>query len=220
MTMQARFLPIVICVVTLFAISSFAQTPESRQTNSTPQSQQLSNAPQSVSSTDSVANEIGLLRKSLQSLNARLREISDKFAGPDSKQGDGPTTQQGRISASLDLLSKAELRAEGLRKQLLELTEKETAYKSRLVQLDEDARPENIERAMTAVGTTRPAELRDARRRILENDRRGFESLLIQTAQSRIRLDEDVRQADSLVSRLRQRVLPLIDKEIDKLNPN
>jgi hypothetical protein len=220
MTIQVRVFSIAVCVVTLLSISSFAQTPETRQTNSTPQSQQSSNTPLSVNSTDPVANEIGLLRKSLQTLNARLREISDKFAGPDSKQSDGPTTQQGRISASLDLLSKAELRAEGLRKQLLELTEKETAYKSRLVQFDEDLRPENIERAMTAVGTTRPAELRDARRRILENDRRGFESLLIQTAQSRIRLDEDVRQADSLVSRLRQRVLPLIDKEIDKLNPN
>jgi hypothetical protein len=149
-----------------------------------------------------------------------LREISDKYLGPDSKQPDGSTNQQGRISASLDLLSKAELRAEGLRKQLLELIEKEASYKSRVVQLEEDARPESIERAMSGIGTTRTPELRDVRRRVLENDRRGFESLLIQTAQSRVRLDEDVRQADALVSKLRQRVLPLIDKEIEKLNPN
>jgi hypothetical protein len=220
MTMQVRFFPIAICVVILLSISSFAQTPESRQTTSTPQFQQSPNTPLSVNSTDPVANEIGLLRKSLQTLNARLREISDKFLGPDSKQPDGSTNQQGRISASLDLLSKAELRAEGLRKQLLELIEKEASYKSRLVQLEEDARPENIERALSGIGTTRTPEIRDVRRRVLDNDRRGFESLLIQTAQSRVRLDEDVRQADSLVSRLRQRVLPLIDKEIEKLNPN
>jgi hypothetical protein len=217
--MLARFFPMAICVVTL-GISSFAQTPESRQSVSTPQSQQSLNAPLNINSSDAVANEIALLRKTLQTLNARLREVSDKFLGLDSKQIDGSTNQQGRISASLDLLSKAELRAEGLRKQLLELTEKETAYKSRLVQFDEDLRPENIERAMNVIGTTRPAELRDARRRVLENDRKGIESLLIQTAQSRIRLDVDVRQADSLVSKLRQRVLPLIDKEIEKLSPN
>jgi hypothetical protein len=44
--------------------------------------------------------------------------------------------------------------------------------------------------------------------------------LLNVTTQSRIRLEEDVRQADQLVSRLRQRLFPLIEKEIDKINPN
>ena len=107
-----------------------------------------------------------------------------------------------------------------MRKQLLELIEKETAYKSRLLQIDDDMRPESIERSMSLLGSTRTPELRDVRRRVLENDRRGFENLLIQTSQSRTRLDDDVKQADSLVSKLRQRVLPLIDKEIDKINPN
>jgi hypothetical protein len=63
-------------------------------------------------------------------------------------------------------------------------------------------------------------ELRDTRRRVLENEKRGFESLLAQISQSRVRLEEDVKQADALVSRLRQRILPLIDREIEKLNPN
>jgi hypothetical protein len=120
----------------------------------------------------------------------------------------------------LELLSSVEQRAEVLRKQLLELIEKETAIKSRLVQIEEDMRPESIERTMNLVGTTRTLELRDARRRVLENDRRGYESLLNQTSQSRLRLEEDVKQADTLVGRLRQRLLPLIDKEIDKIAPN
>jgi hypothetical protein len=81
-------------------------------------------------------------------------------------------------------------------------------------------RPESIERAASLVGSTRTAELRDVRRRVLENDRKGYESLLSQTSQSRLRLEDDVRQADAMVSRLRQRVLPLIEKEIDKINPN
>ena len=81
-------------------------------------------------------------------------------------------------------------------------------------------RAENIERALSSVGTTRTVELRDVRRRVLENERRGVESLLNLTTQNRIRLEEDVRQADQLVSRLRQRLLPLIDKEIEKINPN
>ncbi|HEY0323716.1 MAG TPA: hypothetical protein VGC66_22375 [Pyrinomonadaceae bacterium] len=180
----------------------------------------MSNLPPNAGSLDTVANELGLLRKSLQALNARLREISEKNLAPDSRQGDSSKDQQNRISLSLDLLSRAEQRAEAMRKQLLELAEKEISFKSRLVQLEEDMRPDSIERAMSLNGSTRTPELRDNRRRVLESERRGLEGLFNQTSQSRIRLEEDVRQADALVAKLRQRVLPLIDKEIEKINPN
>ncbi|HEX8772848.1 MAG TPA: hypothetical protein VF735_04530 [Pyrinomonadaceae bacterium] len=167
-----------------------------------------------------MANEISLLRKSLQTLNARLREISEKLLSNDARQGGSANDEQNRISRSLDLLSRSEQRAEVLRKQLLELIEKETAFKGRLVQIDEDLRPESIERSLSLVGTTRTLELRDVRRRVLENERRGVDSLLNQTVQMRVRLEEDVRQSDALVARLRQRLLPLIEKEIEKINPN
>jgi hypothetical protein len=88
-----------------------------------------------------------------------------------------------------------------------------------MTQLDEDMRPENIERSMIGVGGTRAPEMRDTRRRVLDNDRKGIENLLSVTVQSRIRLEDDVRQADLLVSKLRMRLFPLIEKEIDKINP-
>ena len=78
----------------------------------------------------------------------------------------------------MDLLTHAEERAEVLRKQLIELIEKETAYRSRMTQFDEDLRPENIERSMVGIGGTRTAEMRDTRRRVLENDKKGIENLL------------------------------------------
>ena len=221
MNMRARLFPVVICVLTIFSIQSFAQTPERRQTNSTrPTQEQSPNLPPNAGSIDTVANELGLLHKSLQTLNARLREISEKLLAPDSPQSGSSADQQGRISRNLDLLSRVEQRAEILRKQLLELIEKETQIKSRLVQIEEDMRPESIERTMNLVGTTRTLEMRETRRRVLENDRRGYESLLNQTSQSRLRLEEDVKQADTLVGRLRQRLLPLIEKEIEKITPD
>ena len=221
MTKQARCFPVVVYVVILFSIPSFAQTPERHQTKSPPQAQeQPSSLPQNSSSSDAVANEIALLRKSLQTLNARLLEISNKALASDADKGGSASDNQNRISQNLALLTQAEQRAEILRKQLLELIEKETSLRSRLVQIDEDMRPESIERALNPYGTTRTAELRDTRRRALENDRKGYESLLNLTTQSRIRLEDDVKQADLLVFRLRQRILPLIDKEIEKINPN
>ena len=221
MTMQARLFPAAVFVVILFSLPSFAQTAERRQANSTPQApEQLANLPPNATSSEIVANEIGLLRKSLQTLNIRLREISDKVLASDSKQGGASDDKQNRISRNLELLTRAEQRAEALRKELLERTEKETSFRSRLVQIEEEVRPESIERALNPIGSTRSVELRDVRRRVLENERRGVESLLNQTTQSRLRLEDDVRQADALVSRIRQRILPLIDKEIEKINPN
>jgi hypothetical protein len=214
-----RFFSILICGLTLFSAQLFAQSV--RQGTSTPPGQeQLASLPPNSNSMEAVANEIDLLRKSVQTLSIRLREINDKLPAPDAKENDNANDKVKRISANMELLGRVEERAEILRKQLLELIEKETAYKSRMAQIDEDIRPENIERALSGIGTTRTVELRDTRRRVLENERRGLESLLNQTTSSRIRLEEDVRQADSLVTKLRQRLLPLIEKEIEKIHPN
>lgn len=70
-------------------------------------------------------------------------------------------------------MTRAEQRAEALRKELLERIEKEASLKSRLVQIEEEIRPESIERAMNPIGSTRTVELRDVRRRVLENERSG-----------------------------------------------
>ena len=216
MITRARFSQVVICVVALFGSTSVAQNVERRQMNPSPQAQEQ---PPNANPIDAVSNEIGLLRKSLQTLNTRLREISDKLFTPDAKPGGPSDKTEDRISRNLDLLSRTEQRAELLRKLLIELIEKETSFKNRLVQVEEDLRPDSIDRAISLVGSTRTPELRDVRRRVLENERRGVESLLNQTSQSRLRLEEDVKLADALVYRLRQRLLPLIEKEIDKINP-
>ena len=174
---------------------------------------------QAQNSTDPLSNEVAGLRQSLQTLNNRLKTISDGLFSPDKKNEDNSVDSVRKVTTNLDLLTHAEERAEVLRKQLIELIEKETLYRSRMTQFDEDLRPETIERSMAGIGGTRTAEARDTRRRVLENDKRGIENLLNVTVQSRIRLEEDVRQADLLVTKLRQRLFPLIEKEIDKINP-
>jgi hypothetical protein len=174
---------------------------------------------QPAAAEDSLINEVAGLRKSVQTLSNRLQALSDELFAPARKKDDNSIDSVRMVTTNLDLLTHAEERAEVLRKQLIDLIEKETAYKSRMAQFDEDLRPENIERSMVGVGGTRTVEMRDTRRRVLENEKKGVENLLNVTVQSRLRLEEDVRQADQLVNRLRQRLFPLIDKEIDKINP-
>ena len=185
---------------TLASATGFAQTPQN-------------------SVTDPLTNEVSALRKSVQTLSSRLQTISDELLGPEKKNEDKEADTLKKISMNLELLTHAEQRAEILRRQLIDLIEKETSYKSRLTQLDEDSRPENIERSMAGIGGTRTSEMRDTRSRVLQNERRGIESVLAVTVASRIRLEEDVRQADQLVTKLRLRLFPMIDKEVDKINP-
>jgi len=214
MTNSARLLPAALCALTLLCAAARAQTTRPNPTT-------LPQDPAGSVSADPVANEIGLLRKSLQTLNARLREISEKLLSPDTVKG-GDAAAGGKlnpIAVNLDILSRAELRAEGLRRLLLELAEKETAYRTRVMQLDDDMRSDSIDRSLSGVGTTRTGDLRELRRRQLENERRGVELLLGQAATNRARLEDDVKQADQLVARMRQRLLPIIEREIDKLNP-
>jgi len=180
---------------------------------------QTTSVPATGASSDDVAKQIGMLRQSVQSLDATLNDIADKLIPVFTKAKDAAAESQGRISSSFTLLTQAEQRAEMLRRQLLELIEKETLYRTRITQIEEDMRPENVERTLNPYGTTRTAELRDTRRRVLETDRRGYVSLLALATEGRTRLEEEVRQADGLVQRLRQRLNPLIEKEIDKLTP-
>jgi hypothetical protein len=217
MTTREHTLSVLICLLALpfFSATSFAQ--ERRQLTSAP-----SPSPDSASNQagmEAVANQVGMLRQSVQSLDATLSDIADKLLPVFSKAKDTAAESQSRISTSFTLLTQAEQRAEMLRKQLLELIEKETSYQIRLTQIDEDMRPENIERALNPYGTTRTAEMRDTRRRVLESERRGYQNLLTLATGNRTRLEEEVRQADALVMKLRLRLNPLIDREIDKIKP-
>jgi len=215
--MKSSFKPLLlICMMTLLATTSFAQRAAPGSANPTTQAPEQSPA----GNGDSIANELGLLRRSLQTLNARLQTISEGLLAPETKEQAESKERLKRISTNFDILTRTEERAEVLRKQLIELIEKETAFKMRLTQLEEDMRPENIERSLSTVGTTRTVELRDNRRRTLNNEKSGVESLFAITTQNRLRLEEDVRQADLLVSKLRLKLFPMIEKEIEKISPD
>jgi hypothetical protein len=93
--------------------------------------------------------------------------------------------------------SSAAQAADDLRLQLLDVQAKEAALQARERQLDEDLKPENIERSLAGVGSTRPEELRELRRRQLNNEREGVRAQLKIVATSRERLESLIRTADA-----------------------
>ena len=91
----------------------------------------------------------------------------------------------------------AQERAANLRAQLSETQEKQAELQSRLQQLEEALKPENIERTFAGIGSTHPEELREARRRQLEIQKRGVQVQLETVTTSRTRLETAIARADS-----------------------
>ena len=63
-----------------------------------------------------------------------------------------------------------------LKQQLLDLESKETRIRMRLEVLDEQVKPESIERDLAGIGSTHPEESREHRRKLLTIARSGADS--------------------------------------------
>lgn len=88
-------------------------------------------------------------------------------------------------------------RAANLRSQLVEAQTRQAELQTRLQRLEEDLKPENIERRLAGIGSTHPEDLREARRRQLETEKRGVQSQLEVLAASRTRLEAAIARADA-----------------------
>jgi hypothetical protein len=91
--------------------------------------------------------------------------------------------------------------AESLRAQLSDVEAKQAELQERARQLDEEMKPENIERSLALTGSTRPEELREERRRRLEKDRESVRLQLDQLAASHSRLEAAIATADAAAYR-------------------
>ena len=97
---------------------------------------------------------------------------------------------------------------EKLRAQLLEVQAKEEGLKSRLQQLEESLKPENIERSLAGVGSTKPEELREQRRRQLTIERDSVLAQLKIIETSRQRLETAISNAEALAYQQSARPTP------------
>ena len=86
---------------------------------------------------------------------------------------------------------------EKLRGQLLEVQFKEEDLRARAQQLNESLKPENIERSLAGVGSTKPEELRELRRRQLTIERDGVQAELKILETSRQRLETAIANAEA-----------------------
>jgi hypothetical protein len=85
---------------------------------------------------------------------------------------------------------------ERLKLRLIEVQAKEDSLRNRLQRLDYDLQPENIERSLAGIGSTKPEELREHRRRQLSIERDGVLAQLQRLATDRARLESAIASAE------------------------
>jgi hypothetical protein len=98
--------------------------------------------------------------------------------------------------------------AENLRMQLIDVQTQQEGLRARAAELDEALKPENIERSLAGVGSTRPEELREARRKQLQIERDGITAQLGVLDTSRARIEAAILDADARAYQESARVAP------------
>ena len=151
------------------------------------------------------------LDEKIDKFNTRLKEMNSRLKSLESTKKNEYDEKQKRLLLNLDILTRAEQRAESLRKQLYELVEKENSVKSQLERVEFNLRPEMIERSANFAGSLRPEEIRDQNKKSLETEKAKLNELLLQIQGNRANLEENVQKADALVEKVRSKT----EKEID-----
>jgi small-conductance mechanosensitive channel len=141
------------------------------------------------------------LRKRVQQLTAELTRIRKRVAELEKDR---------QVDSIQDKLGKEEQRAETLHAQLSATMEKETALQARVDQMDEQLRPENIDRSLAGVGSLHPEEARETLRRRLTNEKRRVQSQLDLLHQDHTRLQSSLADSDAAIQRLRVRLMEAV----------
>jgi chromosome segregation ATPase len=167
--------------------------------------------PETTGETESFQNKI-------DQFNTRIKEMSSRVSSLESSRRGELDEKQRKLLLNLEILSRAEQRAETLREKLFSLTEKENSIKAELEQVEYDSQDDVINRNLAVMGSMRPEELREQKRRQLQNKKTNLNSLLQQIQNNRAGLEENVAKADLLVEKLRQKLETDIDSALNDLD--
>ena len=91
----------------------------------------------------------------------------------------------------------AQDQAANLKFKLEEVKSKQSELQDKLSSLEEQLKPENLDNSLAGVGSTHPEDLREAKRRQLENEKSSIQKQLNLLTETQTRLESSVAQADA-----------------------
>ncbi len=143
-----------------------------------------------TSSTQADSERVRALTTQVEQLNSQLNQIKNDQ----------------RAMYDLERLTRAEQRAEDLRTQLRDITDKEFQAQERLAEIDYELQPDSIQRRSALIGSLDPSAVRNAIAAQLEREKARIQKQLELLGASHTRLEAAVASADAEVERLRARV--------------
>jgi chromosome segregation ATPase len=144
----------------------------------------------STSNTQADSERVRALTTQVEQLNGQLNQIKNDQ----------------RAMYDLERLTRAEQRAEDLRTQLRDITDKEFQAQERIAEIDYELQPDSIQRRAALIGTLDPSAVRNAITAQLEREKVRIQKQLELLGASHTRLESAVASADAEVERLRTRV--------------
>jgi len=136
-------------------------------------------------------------QKTIRILSNQVDKLTDKISQMEESQ---------KSLVDLERLSRAEARSSALHAELRDVQAKQGELEARAEDIDYALKPENIERSTAGYGTTRPEDLREQRRKQLENEKLRVRKQLDLLAASQTRLEQAIATSDAEVERLRKKL--------------
>ncbi len=143
-------------------------------------------------------------------LTKTMREFASVFS---SNQGLKLSERQERVLFAFEALNRGEARLSTLQLLKIQLVERQVATKRRIAQIDEDLKPENIDRALN--GTFDAEGARRTRRIELQAQRSDYSSLLAEIENSITDNDREIADTISFLRRIRGLLFPAVMKELE-----
>ena len=210
-----RFIAIIIavCLIGLFLVDSSAQKRRRKSRTRRPSTPRITNPAiyeppvnenandnSNSSGTESTTNaneDPEAMKQTIRDLSSQVNQLNNKISSMEQSQ---------RTLVDLERLSRAEQRSADLWKQLREVESQQADLQARLEEIDYNLRPENIERSVAGYGSLHPEDLREQRRKSLENEKLRNQKQLDQLAANHSRLETAIASTDADIERLRTRL--------------
>ncbi|HEY3103754.1 MAG TPA: hypothetical protein VGJ69_09175, partial [Pyrinomonadaceae bacterium] len=203
-----------VCLIGLILIDSSAQRRRRRHRARRPSAPRITNpaiyqpssdeanansntSTEETSATPTTSDDPEAMKKTIRDLSTQVNQLTGKINSMEQSQ---------RTLVDLERLSRAEQRSADLWKQLREVEAQQADLQSRAEEIDYALKPENIDRAVAGYGSTHPEEVREQRRKQLENEKLRIQKQLDQLAANHARLETAIAGADAEVERLKKRL--------------
>jgi CRISPR/Cas system-associated exonuclease Cas4 (RecB family) len=146
--------------------------------------------------------------------NRAVRQLSNEVTQLNKRLNE--MDRQRQTDLLQERLTRAEQRVEAVQTQLTDVMEKQANLQSRVDQIDEAARPENLDRQVATVGTFRPDEARDSLRRQYDNEKKRVQAQLEVQNARRTQLEKSLSDATQLADRYRAELDDALRREAEE----